>query len=370
MSVKRNGRRAGFLTACMTALALTMSGCSLLPSLTVEDIPLPAPGGIGDAITVNAVFDNALNLPTRAKVKLNGTDVGQVSDIVAKDYKAHVRMEVSKSIQLPNGTGAELRQATPLGDVFVALLVPKGTASSYIGDGGTLDGPRTAAATVEDLLVSAAAVVDGGSLSSLQTILTELSNAVSGDSTELSGAIKGFTTAITRFNANAGEVDRAMANTRTLTEQLAAGRNQMVAAIAKLPAAIDVINGQMSTLLTTLDKTNKVTAATSDFLRSDKQDTIDLLTNLSTAFAGLKEAATVLGPLSDNLVKLNPLWRKSTPGGAAAASAKVYWLSPGVGFDQATRLPELQDVDAGSQSLQQTLTRILARLSGTKGCCG
>nr|WP_245549829.1 MlaD family protein [Gordonia effusa] len=347
-----------------------MSGCSMLPSLTVEDIPLPAPGGIGDSFSVNAVFDNALNLPTRAKVKLNGSDVGQVSEITAKDYKAQVRMDVSKSVQLPKGTGAELRQATPLGDVFVALLIPKGASTSNIGDGGTLDGPRTAAATVEDLLVSAAAVVDGGSLSSLQTVLVELSNAVSGDTTELSGAIKGFTTAITRFNANAGEVDRAMANTRVLTQQLTNGRAQMVAAIAKLPAAIDVINGQMSTILTTLDKTNKVTGATNDFLNSSKQDTIDLLDNLSTAFAGLKEAATVLGPISDNLAKLYPKWKKTTAGSGAAVSAKLYWLTPGVGFDQASRLPELQDIDAGSQSLQQTLTRILARLSGTKGCCG
>lgn len=365
-----SSRRAGLLATGLTAMALVMSGCSLLPSLTVEDIPLPAPGGIGDGYSVNAVFDNALNLPTRAKVKLNGTDVGQVTDIVAQDYKAHVRMEVSTSIQLPKGTGAELRQATPLGDVFVALLIPPGNAASYIGDGGTLDGPRSAAATVEDLLVSAAAIVDGGSLGSLQTVLTELSNAVSGDSTELSGAIRGFTTAITRFNANAGQVDRAMANTRVLTGQLEAGRAQMVAVIAKLPAAIDVINGQMSTILTTLDKTNKVTAATNDFLATNKQNTIDLLDSLSTAFAGLKEAASVLGPLSDNLAQLNPKWAKSTPGSAAAVSAKLYWLSPGVGFDQATRLPELQDLDAGSQSLQQTLTRIIARLSGTKGCCG
>ncbi|MFW0791640.1 MlaD family protein [Gordonia sp. CPCC 205333] len=363
-------RRAGLYTTCLAGLALTMSGCSLLPSLTVEDIPLPAPGGIGDSFSVNAVFENALNLPTRAKVKLNGTDVGQVSEITAKDYKARVRMDVSKSIELPKGTGAELRQATPLGDVFVALMIPPGAHTSNIGDGGTLDGPRTAAATVEDLLVSAAAVVDGGSLSSLQTVLVELSNAVSGDTTELSGAIKGFTTAISRFNANAGEVDRAMANTRVLTQQLTDGRAQMVAAIAKLPAAIDIISGQMSTILTTLDKTNKVTAATNDFLTTNKQDTVDLLDNLSTAFAGLKEAATVLGPLSDNLATLNPMWKKSTPGSAAAVSAKLYWLSPGVGFDQATRLPELQDIDAGSQSLQQTLTRILARLSGTKGCCG
>lgn len=370
-SLPRTRRRRGGAVIAGAVLTVTMlSGCSVLPSLTVEDIPLPAPGGIGDAITVNATFDNALNLPSRAKVKLNGSDVGQVDSIVAKDYKAHVSMDISRTVKLPVGTGAELRQATPLGDVFVALLVPPGAHNNYIGDGQSLTGPTSAAATVEDLLVSAAAVVDGGSLGSLQTIITELSNAVSGNGKELAGAIDGFSTAIFRFNANAARVDRSFAATRQLTGELDAGRAQMVAAIGKLPAAIDVINNQMSSILTTLDKTNTVTAATTDFLKSDKQDTIDLLNNLSTAFAGLREAAKILGPLSDNLAELMPKWTKSTPGGAAAVSAKVYWLSPGVGFDAATRLPELQDIDEGSHSLQQTLTRILARLQGTKGCCG
>ena len=34
------------------------------------------------------------------------------------------------------------------------------------------------------------------------------------------------------------------------------------------------------------------------------------------------------------------------------------------------QLPEIQDVDEGSAALQQTLTRLLARITGTRGCCG
>ena len=95
-----------------------------MPGLTVEQLPLPAPGGVGDGKTLTARFDNALNLPSRAKVKLNGTDVGEVSDITVHDYTAVVTMKVARDAQIPVGTGAELRQATPLGDVFVALMPP------------------------------------------------------------------------------------------------------------------------------------------------------------------------------------------------------------------------------------------------------
>ncbi|AZG43740.1 MlaD family protein [Gordonia insulae] len=365
---RRRHRRG--LVALAVGAVLTMSGCGVVPGLTVEQIPLPAPGGIGDSIQLTAKFDNALNLPTRAKVKLNGNDVGQVSDIVAENYTAIVTMDVGTSSKLPVGTGAELRQATPLGDVFVALLPPPGQPTGYLADGDTLTGPTTAAATVEDLLVSTSGLVDSGSLSSLQVILTELSNAVSPSPDDLSGSIEGLTTAITKFNQNAAEVDESMRNTQVLTGQLAAGRAQIMASINKLAPAVNAVNGQIGQILTTLDKTNQVTAATNDFLRSDGDDLVSLLGHLETALNGLREAAGTLGPLSDNVNVLTPKWVKSTPGSAAALSAKVYYLNPGAGFDSASRLPELGDVDEGSKALQQTLTRLLARLTGTKGCCG
>lgn len=361
-------RRRGLLPVVVAAV-LGVSACGL-PGLTVEQIPLPAPGGIGDSFRITAKFDNALNLPGHAKVKLYGMDVGQVDTITAKDYSAIVTMDVSKSSKLPVGTGAELRQATPLGDVFVALLPPGGEPSGYLHDGDTLTGPTSAAATVEDLLVSTSGIVDSGSLSSLQGILTELSNAVSANPSELSGSIQGLTTAITKFNQNAGLVDEAMRNTQVLTGQLYAGRAQIMASINKLAPAVNAVNGQIGQILTTLDKAHQVTAATNDFLNSDQGNLIELVAHLSTALSELRTASGTLGPLADNVALLTPKWIKSTPGSAAALSAKVYYLNPGVGFDSGTRLPELGDIDAGSEALQQTLTRLLARLTGTKGCCG
>nr|WP_235831281.1 MCE family protein [Gordonia zhaorongruii] len=352
------------LVAMLTTVSL--AACGSLPGVTVQQIPLPAPGGIGDAITVHASFRNALNLPDGAKVRLGGTDIGEVEDITVDDYRATVTMNVAESAELPIGTGAELRQATPLGDVFVALLPPEDSSKGVVGDGGALTGPTSAAATVEDLLVSATALVDSGSINSLQTIFTELSTAVSGNAPELRGSIDGFTTAIDKFNRNSGQVDRAMRNTARLTGELADGRAQIAAAINKLPPAIDAVDSQIGDILTTLDKSNKVTAATNDFLRTEQGNLSEMLGHLNTTLVALGESAPTLGPLADRLAELNPKWMKSTSGAAASVSAKVYWLSPGLGFDSASRLPELGDVDKGGHALQQTLQRLLARITGTQ----
>lgn len=356
----------GAVTVVTTA---SLTACGALPGITVEQIPLPSPGGLGETIELKARFDNALNLPNQAKVRLNGTDVGEVADITADNYQAVVTMNISESAKIPVGTGAELRQATPLGDVFVALDLPPTADQGFMTEGQTLSGETSAAATVEDLLISMTAQVDSGSIASLQTIFTELSTAISGENKyqELQGAINGFTSAISKFNANAAEVDKAMANTAKLTGQLAAGRNQIAAAVNKLPPAINVVNDELGLILDTLAKSNQVTQATADFLNKREGALIELTGHLATTMVALDKTAPQLEPLMKRLFELNPKWQNSTPGSAATVATRLWWLTPGVGFDSGSRWPELQDIPNTVESLQQTLTLILARLTGTRG---
>lgn len=134
----RSGRtaRRAIVALAVSATAVVASGCGA----TVESLPLPKPGAGGETYTVHAAFDNALNLPDQAKVKIGGSDVGVVTKITTKDFKANVDLAIRKDIELPQGSTAELRQATPLGDVFVAVSIPKAVpGGELIKDGGRLD---------------------------------------------------------------------------------------------------------------------------------------------------------------------------------------------------------------------------------------
>lgn len=73
---------------------------------------------------LTARFANALNLPAKAKVRLGGADVGEVESMDAVDYVAVVQLRIREGVRLPVGTTAQLRTATPLGDVFVAVTPP------------------------------------------------------------------------------------------------------------------------------------------------------------------------------------------------------------------------------------------------------
>src|SRR5690349_1564419 len=104
-------------TAAPAATMLALTGCAV----SVDSMPLPQPGVDGPTYRVRAQFDNALNLPERAHVKIGGTDIGVVSGIDAADFTATVDLEIRAAVRLPRGSRAELRQPTPLGDIYVAI---------------------------------------------------------------------------------------------------------------------------------------------------------------------------------------------------------------------------------------------------------
>ena len=103
------------------SICLTAAGCG---TEGLASLPLPAPGVGSGGYTLTAVFSNALNLPANAKVKLAGADVGELESMVARNYTAVTTLRIMDGVQLPRGSTAELRSATPLGDVFVALKPP------------------------------------------------------------------------------------------------------------------------------------------------------------------------------------------------------------------------------------------------------
>lgn len=158
--------------AAAAAVALVLAGCAA-PGL--DKLPLPAPTLGADSYTLTATFADALNLPAKAKVRLSGADIGEVQSMAAVDYTAVVTLRIRDGVRLPIGSTAELRTATPLGDVFVAVKPPVTPRDGYLADGERLGLPSTAsAATVEGVLTSAAVLVNGGVVRDLSKLVNGL----------------------------------------------------------------------------------------------------------------------------------------------------------------------------------------------------
>ncbi|NOQ57826.1 MlaD family protein [Mycolicibacterium fortuitum] len=222
------------LLGLLSATLLT-AGCA---TNGLADLPLPAPGLGSGGYRLTVVFANALNLPEHAKVKLGGADIGQVEDMVARDFTAVTTLRISDDVRLPAGSTAELRSATPLGDVFVSIVPPRngeaGTPSLRDGDSIGLDS-TTAAATVESVLSSAAILVNGGAVHNLTNIVNGMGEAAGPDGRAFGDLVAKSNRLLGTVNARSAQIDSAMTETTRLAELLAS-KNQEVGELLQAAA--------------------------------------------------------------------------------------------------------------------------------------
>lgn len=223
-----SARRRLIGTALITSVVV--SGCA---TDGLASLPLPAPGSGADGYTLTSVFGNALNLPAHAKVKLAGADIGQVESMVARNYTAVTTLRIMQGVQLPKGSTAELRSATPLGDVFVAIKPPPTVdpGAPLLSDGDTIDiESTTAAATVESVLSSAAILVNGGAVRNFTSIINGLGKAT-GDQGDAFGLLVRKTNhTLATLNTRSDEISTALDQTSRLVSDLGA-KNDEIGAI-------------------------------------------------------------------------------------------------------------------------------------------
>lgn len=225
-------RRSSSALALAVAAALTTAGCG---SSGLASLPLPHPGLSGDGYSITAVFENALNVPAFAKVRLAGADVGQLETLEARDYTAVATLRISDGVRLPEGTTAELRSATPLGDVFIAVQPPANAPSNapVLKDGDTIGIENTAAAaTVENLLTGAAVLVNGGAVQNLTDIINGAGKAAG----ENGG--KNFGQLVDKTNRLLGTMERR-------TDQISDSLTALSGLSKRIDAKNDVINQLM-----------------------------------------------------------------------------------------------------------------------------
>ncbi|QQG86602.1 MlaD family protein [Mycobacteroides chelonae] len=214
---------------------LMTSACS---TNGLGDLPLPAPGVGSGGYHLTALFSNVLNLPDKAKVKLAGADVGQVDDTRVQNYTAITTLRILNGVRLPKGSTAELRSATPLGDVFVSIRPPAGAAELYLdapilreGDTIGLDSTR-AAATVESVLSSAALVSNGGAVRNLTNIVNGLGRATGDQGQALGDLIKDSNHLLNVLDSRSSQLSESLVQTSEFADRINA-KNQTLTDIVK-----------------------------------------------------------------------------------------------------------------------------------------
>jgi phospholipid/cholesterol/gamma-HCH transport system substrate-binding protein len=347
--------------AAISATAV-LTGCST----TLEDLPLPSPGVGTDSYRIDAVFTDALNLPQQAKVKLGGVDIGQVQEIDAENYTARVQMAIRSGVNLPSDVRAELRQATPLGDVFVSLSSPgTGPDTPRLQPDSTIDITSTSAgASVEELLASASLVVNGGGVSRLQTIIAELDTAIDGRSADASNILTELTATVTDLNERTDRIDSMLDRTQELSSILGARTDAIDAVAQQLPELTQTLADNSKGITAVIAAAGGAAGKLATFTDETGPALRDLLVGTEQTLSSVAAIGDDLDVAMKQLEQLAPKLASNTKGNSVAIYVRLSWLSLAALDDPESHWPGAQDGEDFVGSLTDTLNRVYGRVTG------
>ncbi|OBY32435.1 mammalian cell entry protein [Mycolicibacter kumamotonensis] len=320
-------RRGSRAILCL-GLATLLAGCAT----GLDSLPMPAPGARGGSYQLTAVFSNALNLPAKAKVKLYGADIGEVSSVAARNFTARVNLRIRSDVPLHAGATAELRSATLLGDVFIQIRPAPQQApdAAQLRDGDTIPLASTAAApTVEELLNSMAMLVNGGTVGYLVKTVNGAGAALGGRGAKVDTLLQETRTLLSRLTARSGQLDGALRRTSELAASMADRQESLSTSLAAAAPAMAVIADNTTQLADLADHVARITDQLARFPSIQGTDTRSLTADLNK-LAGVFNEISVDPELS--LMPFNRLIGllvKSTNATAAHANLTVAKLALG-----------------------------------------
>ncbi|MEZ0342391.1 MlaD family protein [Mycobacterium sp. pV006] len=365
-------RRANLVLAAVAISTLPMSGCA---TEGLASLPLPAPTGGSGGYTINAVFSNALNLPAMAKVKLAGADIGQMESMVASNYTAVTTLRIQDGVLLPVGSTAELRSATPLGDVFVSIKPPSDAAPGgpLLGDGDTIPiESTTAAATVESVLSSAAILVNGGAVRNFTNIINGLGKATGDRGQAFGDLIRKTNDTLGTLNARSDEISTAMTETSRLVEQLDAKNDSLSEVMDAAGPATNTLAAHTDQIADLVLQLGDTSAQLRKFPSIAGTDTSgrSVIADANAIAAAWNDVVLTPDATLYALNRLMPPFIKSTTSNAIALRASVDRLIlgsiPDIGFagDRGFHGPKWHNWHQMVGSIQYALFRLQERIVG------
>jgi phospholipid/cholesterol/gamma-HCH transport system substrate-binding protein len=297
--------RRGRTAALFAAVAIVATGCG--PGL--QSFPIGR-GVSGASYPLTVVFTDASGLPVGGHVELHDVTIGRVSSLSTSGFRAYVHLVISKSARLPVGTRATLELTTPLGEEYVDLLPPKTVGSAgYLAPGASITADATnRAPDVEDLLSAFSAILNGGGVGQISTIVGQLNLALNGRAKTGRALVARLNEVLSQLNAHTSEIDSTLTAVSQLSKELAAQHTLLVRGLTELRPGIEDLRNdtagftRLLTRISLLGRTaTQVLDSVQGTLLTDLDDlapTLDTLVSLrgrlGSTLSGLRRFALLL----------------------------------------------------------------------------
>jgi phospholipid/cholesterol/gamma-HCH transport system substrate-binding protein len=298
---RRSMRAAG---ALLTALVIGLTAaCSLDPTR------LPVPGAYTPHQTyrIKIQFSSVLNLPARAKVDSGGVQIGVLDHVQLDGITAVAYVDMSGETKFPSNTRAELRQATPLGDIYIALLPPEDRSGDLRGavlrDGDTIPLRNTAPAdNVEDVLRSVSNLVAGGAIGTLQSTVVNVNKAFPKDPAELTRIQHTIGGVLNDLAANQDTIDGILSSMENITTNLAANTEVFNRLVTEGPPKLEGLSAVTVAILKVVGDSQDIGGLGGQLLNPIVGDLMQMLSYITPLVGTLATVDTTIPVLADKLI--------------------------------------------------------------------
>ncbi|KUH97234.1 MlaD family protein [Mycobacterium sp. IS-3022] len=325
----------------ITALALALTpACSLDPT----DLPVPGSYVPGDAYRIKIEFSSVLNLPAKAKVDSGGVQVGVLDHVALDGSTAVASVDISSDVRLPQNTRAELRQATVLGDIYIALLTPDHPSPTTLHDGDAIPLSNTAPAdNVEDVLRSVSDLASGGGLNTLQDTVIKLNNAFPSDPAEITEVQQKVAGTLNDLAANRDTINEILASARNISNSLVENTHTFDRLVTEGPDKLIGLGSVTLNIVQLVIDAGKLARNISPAIDPNTAEILQVISHATPFIGTVATADTTIPTIMDKTVdlirdKLIGFFRK---GGPRYTVTGLHNPDGSIGLDPAARADEV-----------------------------
>jgi phospholipid/cholesterol/gamma-HCH transport system substrate-binding protein len=271
----------------IVVIVTAVSGCS-------SRFPLPSRPGVGGT-TVTVRMADVANLVPNSEVKVADVTVGTITAIRFADWTAELTLQLQPEVAVPANAIARIGQKSLLGAEFLELAPPAEPAAGRLADGDTIPLERTNRyPETEEVLAALSTVLNGGGLSQIKTITTELDAALSGREGDIRALIDNLGTFVGDLDAQKDEIGRAIDGIDRLSQRLAERRDTLATAVQTLPDGLAALEQNRTHLVDGLDAVSRLGTVAEQVITSSRGDLLANLHDLQPALGRLADAGNNL----------------------------------------------------------------------------
>jgi phospholipid/cholesterol/gamma-HCH transport system substrate-binding protein len=273
-----------------------LAGCSSSNGYSgIYSVRLPGGASLGShPYQVTAQFSDVADLVPQSAVKVNNVAVGRVTKIYLPPHSwtAEVQMLVNGSVRLPANAIAEVSQSSLLGEQYIALSPAPGvTPVGKLANHAVIPLSRTTAnATVEEVLGALSLLLNGGGISQVHTIVTQLDAALTGNAPQIRSLLVQIRTTLNNLDAHKQAIFTALSGLKALSATLAARDRQIGSALDSLQPGLRVLADQRRQLVALLDSLDRLSGVAVSTINASQAEVVADLRALAPTLRELADA--------------------------------------------------------------------------------